>query len=101
MAQPVNPNQPGNQMQVKFTDEAIRGVYANLAQLAFSKEEFVIDFMNTFPPMATLNARVIMSPGHLKRLAGLLAQTVANYEKEHGAIEVAKQADGGIGFHTN
>jgi hypothetical protein len=87
-------------MQLKVTDDVAKGVYANLAQLAFSKEEFVLDFMNTFPPMATLNARVIMSPGHTKRLAGLLGQTVDNYEKQHGPIEMAKD-EGGIGFHTN
>jgi hypothetical protein len=94
------PTQPTNELQLKFSDETLRGVYANLVQVQHTKEELVLDFMNVFQPMATLNARVIMSPAHVKRLAMLLSSTIANYEKQFGVVEASKEQDGEIGFHT-
>jgi hypothetical protein len=93
-------DQPNNQMQLKATDEALRGFYSNLVQMQNTKEEFVLDFLNSFPPVATLNARVFMSPAHVKRLANLLNNAVANYEKQFGEVEASKEQEGTIGFHT-
>lgn len=90
-----NPQQ--QQLQVKADDKTIQGVYASTAQMQFTKEEFVLDFMNTFPPIATLNARVILSPGHAKRLANVLTDLVKRYEDQHGAVE-ASADPGEIGF---
>ena len=95
---PTNPNE--QQVQLKFTDEVVRGVYANMVQSQFNKEEFVLDFINLFQPIATLNARVIMSPGHAKRLAALLGNAVANYEKQFGTVEASKEQEKEIGFHV-
>ncbi len=88
-----------NQLQLKASDEIMRGVYANLVQMQNSREEFVLDFINAFQPVATLNARVIVSPALAKRLAGMLASAVANYEKQFGPIEASKEQEG-IGFRT-
>jgi hypothetical protein len=93
-------NQPNqNQMQVKADDKALQGVYSNSAQVQFQKEEFVLDFLNQFPPMATLNARVILSPGHMKRLTAVLTETVKRYEAQYGVIAAA-EAVAEIGFAT-
>ena len=45
------PTQPANQIQLKSTDEVLRGVYANLLQVQNNKEEFVLDFINVFQPV--------------------------------------------------
>ncbi len=97
----MQPNQSQNQqqLQVKYDDKTLQGVYSNAAQVQFQKEEFVIDFMNQFPPMATLNARVILSPGHAKRLAAVLDGVVKNYEAQYGPVE-ASSAPNEIGFPT-
>ena len=50
------------QMQVKVTDEVLKGVYANMVQVGHAAEEFVLDFMNLFPPAGIVTARVILSP---------------------------------------
>ena len=89
--------QTQQQLQVKADDKTLAGAYANTAQVQFTKEEFVIDFMNMFPPIATLNARVILSPGHAKRLAHVLKDLVEKYEAQHGAVE-ASADPGEIGF---
>lgn len=99
--QPNQPNQQGQQqIQLKTDDQTLKGVYANMVQINRTKEEFILDFINLFPPMASLNSRVIMSPGHIKRLTGVLNNLVKQYEDEFGAIEASEQPEG-IGFNTN
>jgi hypothetical protein len=46
------------------------GVYSNLAMIAHSNSEFVIDFIRLMPgvPKAKVKARVIITPEHAKRL---------------------------------
>lgn len=90
-------NQPQNQLQLKADDATLKGVYANGVQVQFTKEEFILDCVNTFPPVATLNARLIMSPGHVKRLANVLAEVVKKYENQFGGITEA-DAPQEIGF---
>jgi hypothetical protein len=92
-----NPNQ--QQLQIKADDATLKGVYANAMQVQHSKEEFVIDFMNLFQPAGTLNARVIVSPGHAKRMIAALTENMARYEGSFGQVEPAKEQDTGIGFH--
>jgi hypothetical protein len=72
--------------QVRCEDEILRGIYATNVQVAHTKEEFIIDFMNLFPPTAIMNARVIVSPGHMKRMLDALTENVKRYEDEHGSV---------------
>ena len=51
-----------------------------------SREEFILDFFNLFPPKGILSARIITSPGHLKRIMKGLQKTLDNYEKKFGPI---------------
>lgn len=79
--------QQSQQIQIKSTDEILKGVYSNMAQIQHTQEEFVVDFLNVFPPAGTLNARVIVSPGHMKRIVAALADNLAKYEKQFGAVK--------------
>ncbi|HCM45789.1 MAG TPA: DUF3467 domain-containing protein [Candidatus Veblenbacteria bacterium] len=92
-------NQP-QQIQVKISDEVLKGVYANMAQIAHSKEEFVVDFLNLMPPSGIVNARVYLSPAHTKRLAAALLDNVKKYEEQFGKIEEGSQQAPEIGFKT-
>lgn len=92
-------NQP-QQIQVKVTDEVLKGTYSNLAQIAHTKEEFVIDFMNLMPPQGIVNARIYISPGHAKRLAAALADNVRRYEEQFGKLEATETPAPEIGFKT-
>lgn len=97
----MQPNQPQQQeLQVKYDDATLKGAYANAMQVQFSRDEFLLDFMNLFPPAATLNARIIVSPGHMKRMAAVLANTVKQYEEAHGKIEAASSPENEMGFKT-
>lgn len=78
-------------IEVRARQTEIKGVYSNVMQLKRSKEEFCLDFLNLFPPMGALTARVIISPGHLKRMVRVLSNGLEKYEKEFGEIKEAKE----------
>lgn len=88
------------QIQIKATDEKMKGEYANLMQVMHTKEEFVLDFLNMFPPTGTLNARIIVSPSHMKRLVATLAENLGKYEARFGAVAPSDPPQNPIGFEA-
>lgn len=86
-------------VKVKIGDEVLRGCYANTLLVSHTAEEFVLDFILSLPPQAICNARVVIHPGHLKRVIEALRQNLARYEAAHGAVAAAPDpGQGGIGF---
>ena len=73
-------------LPIKFPPHAIGGVYSNQMMISHTREEFLMDFINLFPPEGVVNARVIVSPGHLKRMIRALSDNLARYEAKHGPI---------------
>ncbi len=90
--------QKPQQIPIKADDQTAKGVYANNMVVAHNKEEFVMDFLNIFPPQGALVARVFTSPGHAKRIYSALKDNIERYEKQFGKIEEAAPPQGGIGF---
>lgn len=85
------------QIQIKATDEKLKGDYSNVMQIMHTKEEFVMDFLNVFPPTGTLNSRIIVSPGHFKRMVKAVQENLEKYESTFGKIEES-EAPQSIGF---
>ena len=83
------------EMKVKMPDDVLPGVYSNQMMVSHTREEFVIDFLNLFPPQGVVNARVIVSPGHLKRMIRALRENLTRYETQFGPIieAAAPEAD--------
>jgi hypothetical protein len=73
-------------MPVKLPESVLSGVYANQMMISHTREEFVLDFINLFPPQGVVNSRVIVSPGHLKRMIRALTENLARYEKRFGKV---------------
>jgi len=91
--------QPKEQsVQIKAKDEVLQGKYANVAQVTHTKEEIVLDFMTIFPPTGTLNARVIMSPAHFKRMIRAMQENLVKYESKFGPIQESNQLDAQFGW---
>jgi len=74
------------EMPVKLTDAVLPGVYSNQMVVRHTREEFVMDFLNIFPPQGVVTARVIVSPGHLKRMIRALRDNLSRYETRFGPI---------------
>ena len=88
------------QVQIKASDEKLKGEYSNMMQIIHTKEEFVLDFLNIFPPTGTLNSRIIVSPGHLKRMMKAMSENLKKYEDTFGKVEEAESPKNNMGFRT-
>ncbi len=88
------------ELKVVFPENLRGGVYSNNMLVAHSKEEFVLDFMMVMPPVASVTARVVISPGHMKRMVSALRENLGKYESKFGKLtEAAEPAKPTIGFH--
>jgi len=82
------------QINVELTDEIAEGIYSNLAMIAHSNSEFVIDFIRLMPgvPKAKVKSRIIITPDHAKRLLNALKDNIEKYEQAFGKIEGGSEA---------
>jgi hypothetical protein len=78
-----------NQLNIELSDDIAEGIYSNLAIIAHSQSEFVVDFIKLLPniPKAKVKSRIILTPSHAKRLLAALADNVKKYEAQFGVID--------------
>lgn len=81
---------PHVQIQIELDADVAQGVYANMAMVNHTENEFTFDFIYVQPqaPKAKVRARVISSPRHTKRLLMALQESIAQYEAKFGRIEL-------------
>lgn len=89
-----SPSRPGPQprqgeVNIKIADEELKGRYSNLLRIAHTREEFILDFINLVPPQGVVTARLVTSPGHLKRIIRALQTNLTRWEEAHGEVEEA------------
>jgi hypothetical protein len=65
-------------------------VYANLARIAHSPADIVLDFAHLLPgePKAKIRSRVVMTPLSAKLLVRALTENIARYETAFGEIHL-------------
>ena len=76
-------------VNIKISVEELKGRYSNLLRIAHTREEFILDFINLVPPQGIVTARLVTSPGHLKRIIRALSSNLARWEEMHGTAEEA------------
>ncbi len=77
------------EINIKIADEELKGRYSNLLRIAHTREEFILDFINLVPPQGVVTARLVTSPGHLKRIIRALQTNLTRWEEAHGVVEEA------------
>ena len=72
-------------MEIDLGEDVAQGNYINLAIIAHSVSEFIIDFATVLPgvPKAKVKSRVILTPEHAK-----LQENITRYESNVGKIEI-------------
>jgi len=91
------------EITVIFPEQLRGGVYCNNMVVAHTKEEFIMDFMMVAPPVGAVTARVVISPGHMKRVISALQDNLKKYEDRFGKITAAEEppiSKGKLGFTT-
>ncbi len=93
-----------NELQIELSDEVAEGTYSNLAVIAHSSSEFVIDFIRIVPGVqkAKVKSRIILTPEHAKRLLKALEDNIEKFEEQNGSIRIQSNPGflppiGGIG----
>jgi len=84
----------GNQINIELSEETAEGIYANLAMIAHSSSEFVVDFIRLMPgvPKAKVKSRIVITPEHAKRLLKALQENIDKYESTFGDIKQVEEA---------
>ncbi len=89
------------QLQITVDPKESKGVYSNYMEIKHTPEEFCLDFYSLFAPIGSLSARIIISPGHLKRMISALTENLKVYEAQVRPInEAASPEKPTIGFKT-
>ena len=94
-----NPTPPQKgKLNIELPEEIAEGTYSNLAIIAHSQSEFVVDFVRLVPNVAKakVKSRIILTPQHAKRLMRALMDNVKKFEAQHGTIEEPDQGHGGF-----
>lgn len=88
MSTPQTPPKPTSPVLELPADLEI--VYANLARIAHSPADIVIDFAHLLPgePKAKICSRVVMTPLSAKLLVKALTENIARYEAAFGEINL-------------
>ena len=98
---PDMPQPPqGFRLNIELPEDKSEGTYANLAIIAFSPSEFIIDFVRAVPrsPKAKVQSRIIMTPHNAKLLLKAMEDNIKKFEEKHGEIKIMGQGDKPIGF---
>jgi len=74
------------QLPVKVPDDILGGAYSNHMEVSHTREEFFLDFFTLLPQVGKLSGRIIVSPGHVKRIVRALAENLARYEEAYGPV---------------
>ncbi len=84
------PAQQQVQIQIEIDPATANGVFVNLAMVNHTDSEFTLDLMYLQPqaPRATVRARAIMTPKHLKRLILALQENLGRYEGQFGTVDL-------------
>ena len=91
---------PGK-IQIELPEEIAEGIYSNLAIIAHSPSEFVMDYVRMVPGVqkAKVQTRVIMTPLNAKNLMNALKDNIAKFEEKFGEITILNdKSDRTIGF---
>ena len=96
----MNNEQQSKQIQVKASDEDLKGRFTNAAQVYRLEDHFLVDFFLNAPPVGQMVARLAMTPGQLKRLRQAVDIQLQEYEEQTG--KKIDPADDGptIGFRA-
>jgi hypothetical protein len=78
------------QIQLEIDPTTANGVFVNSALVNHTETEFTLDLIYIQPqsPKATVRARVITTPKHMKRLLHAIQDNIGKYEARFGAIEL-------------
>ncbi|HET9551665.1 MAG TPA: DUF3467 domain-containing protein [Anaeromyxobacteraceae bacterium] len=88
------------QIQIEIDPATAMGAFVNMAMVNHTETEFTLDLVYVQPqaPRATVRARAITTPKHMKRLLLAIQDNLQKYEARFGTIDLgdAPHFPGGV-----
>ena len=77
------------ELKINIAPDKQQGVFANLALIAHTPTEFVLDFAQLMPgvPQANVVSRVVVTPDQAKKILGALGNNISQYEQKFCTIQ--------------
>ena len=84
------PGVPPHTIQIEIDPVTANGMFVNMAMVNHTETEFTLDLVYVQPqaPKATVRARVITTPKHMKRLLLAIQDNIAKYEARFGSLDL-------------
>ena len=82
-----------SEIQIVTGDELSRGRYSNMMLVSHSAEEFMIEWLLNSPSGTHLVSRIIVSPGHVRRIIAALTENLNKYENRFGPVRAVESND--------
>ncbi|WP_242392945.1 DUF3467 domain-containing protein [Anaeromyxobacter oryzisoli] len=78
------------QLQIDIDPVTANGAFVNMALVNHTETEFTLDLIYVQPqqPKASVRARAITTPKHMKRLLLAIQESLARYEARFGPVEL-------------
>ena len=74
-------------IQINTMDDMSRGRFSNSMMVTHTPEEFIIDWLMASPTGTHLTSRIIVTPGHIKRIIAALTHNLQKYEQNFGEVK--------------
>src|SRR5512142_233102 len=83
---------PTIQLQIEIDPATANGAFVNMAMVNHTDTEFTLDLIYVQPqaPKATVRARAITTPKHMKRLLLAIQDNLAKYEARFGPVDLGE-----------
>ena len=78
------------QLQIEIDPVTANGMFVNMAMVNHTETEFTMDLIYIQPqaPKATVRARIITTPKHMKRLLLAIQDNVRRHEERFGTLDL-------------
>lgn len=87
--------EPENQAAAIFaSEEARKGHFSNNMFISHGPEEFILDWIMDSPSGRELVSRIIVTPGHIKRIMNAIKANIEMYESKFGEIRIIDDMSG-------
>ncbi|MES0492009.1 MAG: DUF3467 domain-containing protein [Leptospirales bacterium] len=80
-----------SKIEIQLDPDVLKGTYANVTNVGHTEEEFLLDFLfiqRQPAPFGKLVSRVVVTPGHAKRILAALQDNVRRYEEQFGKLTI-------------
>ena len=80
-------------IQINTGDEMSRGRFSNSMFITHNPEEFIVDWLLNSPSGTYLVSRIIVAPGHIKRIISALSDNLKKYEQKFGTVRAIEPSE--------